>query len=231
MVKAVTGVSLNERKGREMMRTSLWSIVFVLALSGVARAEQGKPVAQPVMDAAKQAADAEKHAMMEKMQQLGSPSEGHKALEPLVGRWTYTATFLMTPDAQPQSMAGIAVNTLILGGRFLQEEITGPAQAEGQPPFKGLGFTGYDNLRNEYQTIWFDNMNTSMMRGNGKFDAASKTLSDEGDFSCPITGETHRWYRTAWTITDPNHTTYQSFSRAPNGQEFKSMEIRYTRAQ
>jgi hypothetical protein len=196
---------------------------MLAAGAGVARAEQAATGQPPAMDPAKQAA-------MEAMQRLGSPSEGHAALQPLAGTWTYTLQWWMTPEESPQSMAGTAVNTLIFGGRFLKQEIRGEPMEEGQPPFEGLGFTGYDNLRQEYQSVWFDNMITGMMRGAGSFDAATKTLTDTGDFSCPMTGETHRWYRSAWTVVDADHTTYESYSRTPEGQEFKSMEIRYTRA-
>ena len=166
---------------------------------------------------------------MEAMQKLGSPSEGHKALEPLVGAWSYTAQMWMSPDAPPESMTGTAVNTMIFGGRFLKQEYAG--QSENWPAFEGVGYIGYDNIRKEYQTVWFDNMNTSMMRGQGQFDAGMKTLTDEGDFSCPMTGEAHRWYRSAWKVVDPTHTMYESYSKTPEGQEFKSMEIHYTRAQ
>ncbi len=207
------------------MRRTMRSIVvgsWVLAVGmSVAQAQQAKPVQLP-MDPTKQAA-------MEAMQKLGSPSEGHKALEPLVGTWTYTAQWWMSPDAPPQSMTGRATNTLIFGGRFLKQEITG--QAEDQPPFEGVGFTGYDNIRKEYQTVWFDNVATGMMVGAGQFDAASQTLTNQGDFSCPLTGEAHRSFRTAWTVVDVNNTTYENYMRTPEGREFKAMEIRYTRAQ
>ena len=79
--------------------------------------------------------------------------------------------------------------------------------------------------------MWLDNMITGMMRGTGQLDAATGTLTDEGDFSCPITGESHRWYRAAWTVVDQNHTTYESYARTSEGREFKSMEIHYTRTQ
>ena len=128
-------------------------------------------------------------------------------------------------------MTGTAKESLILGGRFLKQEISGEPLEKGQPPFEGVGFIGYDNIRKEYQTVWFDNMMTGMMRGAGKFDAATGTLSDQGDFSCPTTGETNRWYRTAWTVMDEDHTKYESYSRASDGREFKSMEILYTRAE
>ena len=206
------------------MRSAIRLIVVVSGLCALGlravHAEQAKPV-QPPMDPAQQAA-------MEAMQRLGGPSEGHKALEPLAGAWTYTAQWWISPEGSPQSMTGTAINTVIFGGRFLKQEIRGDIQ-EGQPPFEGFGFTGYDNIRKEYQTVWFDNMNTSMMRGAGQFDAETKTLTDEGDFSCPITGESHRWYRTAWAVVDQDHTTYESYSRTPEGGEFKSLEIHYTR--
>ena len=217
------------------MRTAVRSVVVascVLALSGVARAEQGKPAQPAAMEAGKQAAmDPAQVAAMEAMQKAGSPTENHKALEPLAGTWTYTAQWWMAPEAAPETMTGTAVNTVIFGGRFLKQEIAGQPAAEGQPPFEGIGFTGYDNIRKEYQSVWFDNMMTGMMTGTGEFDAATKTLTDQGDFSCPLTGESHRWYRTTWTVTDPNHTAYASYSRTPEGREFKSMEMLYTRAQ
>jgi hypothetical protein len=197
--------------------------LWVLAVSaGVGQAEQGKPVQPAAMDPAKQAA-------MEAMQRLGSPSEGHAALAPLAGAWSYTAQWWMAPDEAPQAMTGTAVNTVIFGGRFLKQEVRGEPMGEGRPPFEGLGFTGYDNIRKEYQSVWFDNMMTGMMGGEGRFDAATRTLSGEGEFSCPMTGETHRWYRTAWRVVDQDHTTYESYSRTPEGREFRSMEIRYTR--
>lgn len=209
------------------MRTAIRSMIIgmVFALhGGFVHAAPEKVVQQPAMDPAKQAA-------MEAMQRLGTPSEGHKALEPLVGTWTYTAQWWMSPDESPQSMTGTATNTLIFDGRFLKQEIRGQPEGEGQPPFEGLGFTGYDNMRQEYQSVWFDNMVTGMTLGAGQFDTATRTLTDQGDFSCPITGETHRWFRTAWTVMDQNHTTYESYSRTPEGHEFKSLEIHYSRAQ
>ena len=210
-----------------MHRAGWWVAAGVCALAlgaWLVQAEQAAAPQTPAMAPAKQAA-------MEAMQKFGGPSAGHQVLEPLVGTWSCTAQFWMSPDEAPQSMTGTAVNTVIFGGRFLKQEVTGQPMEEGQPPFEGIGFTGYDNLRKEYQSVWFDNMVTGMMRGAGQFDAATKTLRDEGDFSCPVTGETHRWYRTAWTVVDPDHTTYESYSRSSSGREFKSMEIHHTRVQ
>ncbi len=196
---------------------------------GLARAEQPRAVeptqpasAEPAMDPAKQAA-------MEAMQKLGSPTEGHKVFEPLVGQWTYTAQWWMAPEAPPESMTGTSTNSLIFGGRFLQQQVRG--QGEGQPPFEGLGVLGYDNIRKEYQSLWLDNMATGMMNGTGQFDAPTSTLTEQGEFSCPMTGEAHRPFRSVWKLVDQDHSLYESYSRAPDGREFKTLELRYTRAQ
>ncbi len=74
-------------------------------------------------------------------------------------------------------------------------------------------------------------MATGMMMGTGAFDAATKTLTDQGDFSCPMTGEAHRQFRTAWKVVDQNHNLYENYMRTPEGREFKSMEIHYTRVE
>ena len=189
--------------------------------AGLVRAEQPK-MAVPAMDPAKQAA-------MEAMQRLGSPSEAHAVLKPLAGTWTYTGEFQMSPEEAPEVMTGTTTNTLIFGGRFLRQETAG--QMKDMPPFEGVGILGYDNVRKEYQSVWYDNMNTALMTGAGQYDPAAKALTLQGEFSCPMTGEAHRAFRDVWTIVDQDHTTYQSYMRTPEGREFKAMEIRYTRAQ
>ena len=196
-------------------------VSMVVLAAGVARAEDAK-TAQPPMDPAKQAA-------MEAMQKLGSPSEAHKALEPLAGSWTCTGQFWMAPDAPPETMTGSASLSLIFGGRFLKQEFRG--QTPDQPPFKGLGFVGYDNIRKEYTSVWLDNMATGIMTATGQFDPATKAFTEKSDFSCPVTGEAHRQARSVWTIVDQNHNTYETYMTAPDGHEFKGMEIKYTRAQ
>lgn len=226
------------------MKPVMWSIVALLVCGGVVSTaayavEKGRATAPIVVPQhqqtpkAQQQADpeAQKQAMMEKMREAGSPGEGHKPFKTLAGTWTYEGEWRMSPESAPESMKGVANNSLVYGGRFLKQEISGPPMAEGMPEFQGLGFTGHNNMTGEYETVWMDNMGTGMMRGKGKFDAASSTLTDEGTFSCPMTGETDRWYRTEWQIKDPNHTVYRSYSKAPDGNEFKGMEIRYTRMQ
>ncbi len=209
----------------------MFSCVVVIGM-GLAQAQQqqAKPAAPAAPPAAAvPAANPAMEKAMAAMQQYGTPGATHKALEPLVGTWTYTGQWWMAPDAPPETMTGTATHSWIFGGRFLKEEIRGEAKNQ-MPAFEGMGFTGYDNLRKEYTSIWLDNMATGIMTSSGQADASGKAITEQGDFSCPLTGETHRKSRSVWTIVDPNHNTYESYMSGPDGKEFKSMEIRYTRA-
>ena len=163
---------------------------------------------------------------MEKMKALTSPSEAHKALESFVGKWTYTGQFRMTPDAPAQEMGGTMENTMAYGGRFLKQEITGPWMGE---TFHGLGYTGFDNIKGEYVSVWLDDQATGIMTVSGTYDAATKTLAQSGANSCPLTGEKARQGRSTWTVVDNDHTVYTSYMVSSDGKEFKMMEITYTR--
>jgi hypothetical protein len=200
------------------MGALLVSCAFAWA-AGPARAESA-PAEQPEMSQ-------EMLAKIEAAQQLMTPGEAHKVFEPLAGTWTYTGQMWMGPDAPAEPMTGTSTNTLLFGGRFLRQEVAG--QIPDMPPFEGVGLLGYDNIRKEYQSNWYDNMNTAQMASTGTYDAATKTLTLQGDFSCPMTGEAHRPMRDTWMLTDATHSTYTSYSTAPDGREYKAMEIRYTR--
>ncbi len=165
-------------------------------------------------------------ALMEKMKALTSPNEAHKALEAFAGKWTYTGQFKMTGDAPAQEMKGTSEITMIFGGRFLKQEIEGPWMGEN---FNGIGYTGYDNVRQEYVSTWIDSVGTGIMTAAGQYDPATKTLNQVGANSCPLTGEKARPGRSTWTVVDNAHTVYSSYGMGPDGKEFKAMEITYSR--
>ena len=73
-------------------------------------------------------------------------------------------------------------------------------------------------------------MATGIMTGTGQFDAATNTMTEQGEMSCPMTGETNRLYRTVLSIMDADHHTYENYMRGPDGQEYRAMEILYTRS-
>jgi len=172
-------------------------------------------------------ADPKMQEMMKKMMAAGTPGPEHKVLADLVGDWTFTAKHWETPAGKPIVSTGTSTFKMILGGRWLQQDIK--SEMMGMP-VEGMGLTGYDNIKKKYQSLWFDNMGTGVMIGEGSFDAKSKTLTDGGKFSCPMTGG-DRNYRAEWKLSGKNNFTYSMFGKGldDTGKEFKQMEITYKR--
>ncbi len=195
---------------------AILSFVLVLALScASAFAEEGSGG-----DAAK------KQEMMKKFMQFSTPGEGHKVLAPMAGKWKYTSKWWETAEAKPQESAGTSTMKMILGGRFLQHETKGKAMGM---PFEGLGLTGYNNIKKKYETIWLDSMSTGMMRGEGSYNAETKTLTDKGQFSCPMK-EGDQDYRSEWKMIDKDNSVFTLYGPDESGDEFKMMEMTFKRS-
>lgn len=170
----------------------------------------------------------EMQAQMTKAMEMEKPGPQHAILMALAGNWNCTVQSWMKPGGTPMISTGTATFTPILDGRFLKQEFHGNFMGK---PFEGLGFVGYDTFRGEYNSIWMDSIATGMMKGAGQYDAATKTLSDSGDFSCPMTNDKHQTYRSEWKFTDNDHSTYSMYTKDPaTGKEYKGMDITYTRA-
>ena len=75
----------------------------------------------------------------------------------------------------------------------------------------------------------WDSMGTGIMSMSGKYDAATKSLNQSGANSCPLTGEPDRKGRSEWKVVDADHNTYSSYMTGADGNEFKAMELQYTR--
>jgi hypothetical protein len=165
--------------------------------------------------------------MMKKMKEAGTPGAAHKVLADMAGTWTYKSKHWMAPDAKPEEGTGTSTLKMMMGGRWLQHDTK--TKMMGMD-YEGSGLTGYNNITKKYETTWIDNMSTSLMKGEGSFDTASKTLKESGTYSCPITnGE--RTYRTEWKILDKNNMVYSMYGTGmdPKGPEYKTMELTFKR--
>jgi hypothetical protein len=113
--------------------------------------------------------------MMARWQAAMTPGDAHKKLEYFTGVWDVEAqAWMNSPDSLPSVSKGTAEYKMILGGRFVQQEFSGEMM---QMPFKGIGFTGYDNVKKKYTSIWIDEMSTAMSVMEGSMNAAGTTLT------------------------------------------------------
>ncbi len=169
----------------------------------------------------------EQKVMQARMMDYTTPNSNHEVLKAWVGSWKAEVKFWMDPKAPAEVSQGTSENKFIMGGRFLEETYNGSMMGK---PFEGRGLIGYDNLRKEYTSLWFDNMATGIMVSSAKYDPTAKKLTEEGSMSCPITQEAHRWYKAVTTWVDADHYTYESFMKDKDGKEFRGMIINYSRS-
>ena len=153
------------------------------------------------------------------------PGPMHAHLKPLAGTWDLTLKFRMTADEEWQVNTYTGQRKLTMDGRFLEETVTGDWQGM---KFEGHGIIGHDNLRGEFQQIWYDNLGTGMMVGNGKADATGKMITFEGNCSDPMSGEKNKWFKSVLKRVSDTENVFEMYAKdAKGGREFVTMEITY----
>ena len=159
------------------------------------------------------------------MAKYGTPGPEHEKLKSMVGTFDAEVSMQMAPEAPPMTSKGKIKNTIILDGRYLQGEYTGEMMGQ---PFKGLSLMGYDNYAKKFTATWIDSMSTIAMNSEGTADDAGK-ITLKCTFDCPIT-QGKRTSKEILTIASPDSHTMEMYDMGPDGKEFKSMTIKYTRA-
>lgn len=193
------------------------TLAIALAMSATAEASSGD-------DAAAQ------QKMMAEMMKLGAPGEHHKTLDAYAGSWDVKITMWMSPDAPPQTSAGTSEVKWILDGRFLQEHFSSEMEMGGEThAYEGLGIIGYDNVEKEYVSMWADNMTTALMIfDDGEYDAATKTLTLEGEYDDPMLGVEVEMTIISRVVSD-DEIHFEMHKDPEGGEDHKCFEMVYTR--
>ncbi len=192
------------------------SMCLVLAVPALAMGQKkdaGKPSPEQMQ------------AMMAAWQKHATPGEAHKKLAKSVGKWNAVVKMQMGPGAPPMQSKGTADFAPMFGGRFVRQTFTGSFMGQ---TFQGEGLMGYDNFKKQYFSTWCDNMSTSIMLSWSTAEDA-KTVTYVGDMDEPMTGERGKKVKSATRWVDDNTMVYESWDKA-GGQEWKALEITYTRA-
>jgi hypothetical protein len=163
-------------------------------------------------------------AMMEAMMKAATPGEQHKLLSGLAGSWDVKVTMWMDPTKPPTESKGTATSKMIMGGRYLEEKVTGEF---GGMKFEGQSVTGYDNVQKKYLSSWIDNMGTGITNQSGSYDADKKTFTYEGEVIDPLTGKKTKM-KTTQKLVDKDKYEVDMF-RVEGGKEMKEMHLDYAR--
>ena len=172
-----------------------------------------------------QAGAPDMEAMMKKWEAAATPGPAHKALEPLVGEWEVASKWYMAPDAPPMESKGTSSIRWILGGRFLHDDYAGDLMGKRM---KGLGLTGYDNLKKKYVGVWVDEGGTGIFTNEGTADAAGKVFTFHGKMDDPMTGEKDKEMKFILRILSPDKHTFEMHDLS-KGNKSLFAEMSYTR--
>ncbi len=187
-------------------------IAFTATLTFAADDPKTKPTAQD-------------QAMMAAWMKAMTPGEPHKKLAAMAGTFDTTVKMWMKPGAPPTEGTGVSTNSLALDGRWLEQHFTGTFMGM---PFTGIGYTGYDNIKQKYVGTWMDNMTTAVMNTTGAASADGKSYTFTSTMDDPMTGKSTPVKETL-TVTDADHQTLEMWGAGPDGKMFKMMEIVYSR--
>ncbi len=205
-------------KPNHIYRGIVFTVAFFLA-GGVALAQDKEksaaPAGQPDM------AEAAK-----RMEAYSTPGPEHKLLAQMAGNWDTEGKFYMGgPGSEPTVTKGSQKAETVLDGRFLKEEFTGDFMGQ---PFHGLGFTGYDNFKKKYVSVWMDGMGTGIFMTEGAADASGKTITLTGKMNDPATGDKDAPVRCVLKLISEDKHTFELHDARPNGKG-KLFEMTYTR--
>lgn len=168
---------------------------------------------------------AEEAKRMEAWAKAATPGEHHEHLKPLAGHFNAASRWRMSPEAEWTESDGTADFTWIMGGRYLLEKVE--STVDGQP-FEGMGLIGYDNVSGKHFSTWVDSMGTGLMTSSGTCDASGKVITYYGELADPMTGQQKKVKSIHRVINNDKHVL-EMYDRGPDGKEFQSLEVTYTR--
>jgi hypothetical protein len=127
----------------------------------------------------------------------------------------------MDPSAPPLEGKGTAERKWILGGRFLEEDITG--KGPDGSDFEARGTIGYDNITKKYSYNWVCSMSAAAANGVGSVDESGKDFTFVTEAFCPIQQKQVKM-RDEIHIDSPDKHTLTTY-QIVDGKEVKMMEM------
>ena len=169
---------------------------------------------------------AEEDSTVKAWAEFATPNENHKRLGDFVGSWNIHMKFWPRPTAAPQESDGAAEIHWILGNRYIEQRQNCPMMGQ---PMSGIGYTGFDNIKRKYVTVWLDNIGTSILKTWGTFDSTKQSIKTQGTIDDPLTHKPLRYEDTA-TMINPDRFIYTAWTSTPDSAKMsRVMEIVYTR--
>lgn len=166
------------------------------------------------------------HDPMKAMMDASKLGPEHESLAKHVGTWDCVVKIWMDPTQPPMESKGSEVCEMAMGGRMCVGSFTGDMMGM---PFHGQSQMGYSNFAKKYWGTWTDDMSTGMMYCEGTASADGKTITMLGSYDDPMSNTMDKPWKQIITMMDDDHYSFAAFENVGTPNEYKSMEMHYTR--
>lgn len=124
--------------------------------------------------------------MMKAWEDFATPGDMHKWMAKGAGSWSCDSVAQwMDPAAPPTYSKASSNEKMIMNGLYSEGEFSSNMMGM---PMTGKSITGYDKVKKKFVSTWIDNMGSGIVRMEGSYDEATKTLNMSGKQSDPGTG-------------------------------------------
>jgi hypothetical protein len=152
-----------------------------------------------------------------------TPSEIHNMLGKYNGDFVLDITMWTDPAKEPSVYNLLAVNRMILEGRFLEIAAAGKM---GDDNYKGLTTIGYNTSTKNYMLTSMTNKGTGILTLEGEGDNKSASLT--GQVIDPVTKKPMK-VRQKISFIDENNLLIENFDASEGQKEKKTIEYRFRR--
>lgn len=121
--------------------------------------------------------------MMKAWQDFATPGPEHAWMAKSAGTWVCDSVKQwMDPSQPPTTAKATDVVTMAMNGLYQMTDFSSTMMGM---PMQGHGIMGYDKVKKKFVLSWVDNMGSGIVRMEGSYDEASKTLNMIGKQSDP----------------------------------------------
>ncbi|HEX4875208.1 MAG TPA: DUF1579 domain-containing protein [Chitinophagaceae bacterium] len=159
--------------------------------------------------------------MMKAWQDFATPGPEHAWMNAHAGTWVCDSVAQWMDPAQPPTYSKATdVVSVAMNGLYQMSDFSSNMMGM---EMKGLGIMGYDKMKKKFVLSWIDNLGSGIVRMEGNYDEASKTLTMTGKQSDPgMKKETDM--RQVMKFYDDDSYTMTMYGTGQDGKEAKFME-------
>lgn len=170
----------------------------------------------------------EMQQMMERWQATMVTGKYHRWLGRFVGQWETTNKMMWAPGKDPEETKGHAEIAWQVKDRWLAWKSTWNMMGQ---PITTFGLHGYDNFKQKFVSVGYDDRTTALYRFEGNLDQTGKVLSLWGTVDEPMTGEHDKMSMYVLRVLDKDHFVQEIHDLTIGGDQTKVVEMLYTRKQ